>query len=281
MYYSSNLNNSRIFLVFMACSFLGWLSEVVYVGIFFEHKFVNRGFLHGPICPIYGFGGLIILFLLSPWKDTWMKLFFASVILTSLLEYTTSWILETLFHTKWWDYSNKRGNINGRVCLMNSFLFGIMGLLGEHFFRPFVFNLLGKLNDQTAFWLATTLFIFFAADIIATTRRLVDFNTGLAKLKEFSESLRDHYTTETWFKDSDISCMLSSILDRARIDKAKFNAVFLNKVESFRTLSKNTERWLRRFPTMTSNDYASSLIQLKARLAEKKQSHRRNTPDKD
>lgn len=260
------LGTPRVFLIFIACSFIGWCMEVLYVGIFSEHKFVNRGFLHGPVCPIYGFGGLIILFGLTPWKDTWLPLFAASFILTTTLEYITSWLLETMFHTKWWDYSKNFCNVNGRICLLNSVLFGIAGLLGEHFLRPFLFGLVSLLSDRAAYWTATGIVTVFVIDIIITVRRLVDFSASLAKLKEFGESLSERYKQESWFRSANISEMLSSIKERAAVNKAQFNTALLEKIESFGTLSANSEHWLRLFPTMTSRDYAPSIAQLKERL---------------
>jgi hypothetical protein len=107
-----------VFLIFIIFSVVGWISEVLYVGIFFEHKFVNRGFLHGPLCPIYGFGGLSILLLPQSLYSTWVMLFFAGMLFGTIVEYISSWILEKLFHTRWWDYSHYKFNIRGRVCLL-------------------------------------------------------------------------------------------------------------------------------------------------------------------
>lgn len=89
------------FLVFIIFSVIGWISEVIFVGLFVEHKFVNRGFLHGPLCPIYGFGELVILLLPSRLYSTWIPLFLASMVLCTVVEYLSSWILEKLFHTLW------------------------------------------------------------------------------------------------------------------------------------------------------------------------------------
>ena len=98
--------------------------------------------LHGPICPIYGFGALIILFGIYPWRETWFRLFVASAILASILEYFSSWLLETIFHTKWWDYSAHKFNLNGRICLLNSCAFGLGGVALEHFLHPIAVNLI-------------------------------------------------------------------------------------------------------------------------------------------
>ena len=126
---------SYIFLIFLIYSVIGWISEVIYCSIL-QHKLVNRGFLHGPICPVYGFGGLLVVFFLEPFAGNIFYLFFMASIVTSVLEYATSWVLETIFATKWWDYSDLRFNIHGRICLLNSLLFGLMSVVGVKIMHP-------------------------------------------------------------------------------------------------------------------------------------------------
>ena len=116
------------YLVFIICSFVGYFLEVlwIYIG---TKKIVNRGFLSGPVIPIYGIGALLILFCLLRYYDDPVVVFVFGIIITSCLEYFTSFILEKIFHNKWWDYSNKRYNLNGRICLRNSFAFGVLLLI--------------------------------------------------------------------------------------------------------------------------------------------------------
>ena len=102
------------FLIFIMFSMVGWISEVLYVGIFHEHKFVNRGFLYGPLCPVYGFGGVVILLLPPVLYETWIPLFLASMVLCTIVEYFVSWFMEKMFHARWWDYSHYKFNIKGR-----------------------------------------------------------------------------------------------------------------------------------------------------------------------
>ena len=108
---------------FFIYGFLGWCCEVIYAAII-DGKFVNRGFLNGPICPIYGFGVLFVLTLLEPIRENFLFLFIGSVILTSVLEFITGFLLEKVFKMKWWDYSNERFNIHGYICLK----FSIIGI---------------------------------------------------------------------------------------------------------------------------------------------------------
>ena len=96
--------------MFFIYSFLGWCTEVAFAAV--RHgKFVNRGFLNGPVCPIYGFGVLMVVLLLQQLQDNLLILFIGSVIVTSAIEFLTGWILETVFHAKWWDYSQNKFNL--------------------------------------------------------------------------------------------------------------------------------------------------------------------------
>lgn len=129
------------FVLFIIYSFLGWCMEMV-VCFFATKKWVNRGFLLGPICPIYGCGCLIIVMLLKKYLEDPLVLFVMAVVLCSLLEYFTSYLMEKLFKARWWDYSDKKYHINGRICLENSIAFGILGLLLSYVINPFVVKML-------------------------------------------------------------------------------------------------------------------------------------------
>lgn len=121
-------------------SFLGWICESTYVSIPKGH-FVNRGFFYGPYIPIYGFGSLIALYPLLPFQNNPLIIFFLGSLLCSVMEYITSWVMEKLFHMRWWDYSYRKYNINGRVCLLNSTLFGLMLLALVYIVHPFAKHL--------------------------------------------------------------------------------------------------------------------------------------------
>lgn len=181
------------FLVFIAFSVIGWCAEVLYVGIFFEHKFVNRGFLHGPLCPVYGFGGMAILCLPSEILSTWVGLFLASMIFATAVEYFASWILEKTFDTLWWDYSEMRFNLNGRVCLLNSVLFGAMGILVVHFLEPLILKCIGLLDGLWLTVVYDAVVIILVVDILVTLRRLVDFHTAMERLHNIGDAVKAHY----------------------------------------------------------------------------------------
>ena len=110
--------------IFIIYAFIGWCTEVSYAALD-TGKFVNRGFLNGPYCPIYGCGVVIVVAILTPLKENLLILFAGSFLLTSVLEYITGYILEKVFHNKWWDYSDKPFNIKGYVCLKFSIYWGL------------------------------------------------------------------------------------------------------------------------------------------------------------
>lgn len=125
----------ELILYFFLYSFFGWLCECIYCSIP-AHTFINRGFLAGPYCPIYGCGALAVLHILDPFGYSIPLMFGMGIVVTSALEYVTSWGMEVLFHTKWWDYSSYPFNIHGRVCLKNSLLFGCMVLVVYYLIHP-------------------------------------------------------------------------------------------------------------------------------------------------
>lgn len=122
-------------LLFFACSFLGWCMEVTCKLVQFG-RFINRGFLLGPLCPIYGTGAVLMAYFLPLWTTQVESTFLLALVLCGTLEYITSWLMEKLFHARWWDYSQKRFNINGRVCASNLLAFGVMGVFVVKVLKP-------------------------------------------------------------------------------------------------------------------------------------------------
>lgn len=152
------------FLLFIIYSFIGWLLELAFS--FFElKKIVNRGFLIGPYCPIYGAGCLLLVLLLSKYTDEPLVLFALSVIVCSVLEYVTSWLMEKIFKLRWWDYSNMKFNINGRICLETMVPFGIIGVIVVKYVNPFFLDILGMLNYHTLSIIAIVIMSLFIIDV--------------------------------------------------------------------------------------------------------------------
>lgn len=127
-------------------------------------KFVNRGFLIGPYCPIYGYGAISMTLLLKGYANDPIVLFVMAIVICSILEYTTSFVMEKLFKIRWWDYSNRKFNINGRICLETMIPFGILGCLMIYFVNPFMFAIIDMIPSNLINIIAVILFIIYLVD---------------------------------------------------------------------------------------------------------------------
>lgn len=149
-----------LFLLFIIYSVTGWIIEVI--ATYPDTKcFVNRGFLIGPYCPIYGNCAIVMILLLHNVTNP-ILLFILSIIICSAGEYVTSYVMEKLFHARWWDYTKNKFNLNGRICLTNSLAFGVLGFLLIKFVNPFVVGLITKLSltmMNILFYIILTLFL--------------------------------------------------------------------------------------------------------------------------
>lgn len=175
----------KLFFIFLIYSFCGWLMEVIFKFIAFK-KFVNRGFLIGPLCPIYGVAGIFAYLVLSMLSFDIVILFISSIVSFGLLEYFASWILEYLFHTRWWDYSHKKFNINGRVCLRNLLFFGIIGCLGVYYMNPFISNLIDQFDVASIKAISSIIMIVLIIDFIASVKLVNKLSIYLTNHKKDS-----------------------------------------------------------------------------------------------
>ena len=158
-------------LLFFAMSFLGWLIEVVCKYIEFR-RFINRGFLIGPYCPIYGVGSVLTVLLLERYASAPLTVFLLTMAICGTLEYMTSYIMEKLFHARWWDYSHRRFNIDGRVCAGTLIPFGLLGMVLIYFIKPALFRLFQSIPAPVLLAVSLLLFVVFAADIVVSTNVL-------------------------------------------------------------------------------------------------------------
>lgn len=180
---------------FIVYAFLGWVCEDIYCGIG-KRKFINRGFLYGPYCPIYGFGALLVVYPLLMVSKHPIVVFIFGMVLTSILEYITSFVMEKLFATRWWDYSTYPFNINGRICLQNSLLFGLMALVVVYGLHPIVSRFVERipLGFLVIFLIMFT--IFFVIDIVNTVIVLLRRKKVFLKLKEDIDELRAQFESD-------------------------------------------------------------------------------------
>ena len=176
------------FMLFFIYSVCGWLIEITCCSIAAK-KFTDRGFLIGPYCPIYGWASLAMIFFLEKYHNDPITLFFMAVVICSILEYFTSLIMEKLFHARWWDYRHKRFNIDGRICLENSFIFGLLGFLLIKYINPYIETSLNYIPQQPFIIMASILFILFIIDTI------LSFSI-ITKLKMTVDTIRKDATNE-------------------------------------------------------------------------------------
>lgn len=175
MYALLDFNYSNLIYFFAFYSFLGWCIEVLY---YFknEHRFVNRGFLFGPFCPIYGCGVLSLVLFLDNYRNNLLLLFILACILTTVLEYYTGYLLEKIFKTKWWDYSQDPFNLHGRVCLHYSLLWGVGEIFILKILHPMVVNSINNIPQVAGDLLLSIFVIYFLIDFCFTISSLMQFN---------------------------------------------------------------------------------------------------------
>ncbi len=162
--------------------------EMVYC-YYCTKKWVNRGFLIGPVCPIYGVGCLGISILLKKYYDDPIVLFLTTAFICSLLEYFTSYLMEKLFKARWWDYSDKKFNINGRICLELIWAFGALGLFVMYILNPAIMKFLNSIDKSLLMFIAIILFVGFIIDNIVSFKIISGF-------KSVAKSVRKDSTEE-------------------------------------------------------------------------------------
>ncbi len=179
-----------LFLLLMFYSFAGWCGEMVYCSIGQRKLCEKRGFLNGPICPIYGHGALVVLIVLRGGCESPVATFFLGALLTSAVEYITSYAMEKLFHMRWWDYSRYRFQLNGRICLLNSSLFGLASVVLCHGIGPAVSEgVLRLFAAGAALPLAAVLAVLYVSDIVVSVRSAIQIGQRLEKLHAVHDEL--------------------------------------------------------------------------------------------
>lgn len=190
------------FLLFISYAFLGWCMEVTCKLIQYK-KFINRGFLIGPYCPIYGWGALAITILLKRYMEDPLVLFVMSTLICSIIEYLTSYFMEKKYHARWWDYSNKKFNINGRICLETLVPFGILGVAIMYGTNPILFKLYNQIPQLVMNILTSILFIGFIVDNIISSNIISSINIEGNKLikdntEEITEKIKQILRQKSW-----------------------------------------------------------------------------------
>lgn len=193
----------KYFIAFMIYSFLGWTMEVI-LTLIEKKKFVNRGFLIGPYCPIYGYGMLLIVFLLRNYTDNFLVLFVLSMVICMVLEYLTSYFMEFFFKARWWDYSDKKFNINGRVCLETAIPFGIGGTLIMYIVHPLIMSFISKFSNTLLLILGIFLLVIYIVDNAISLNTIlkikgVDFKNYVDNTEEITLKVKEYLMKHSMF----------------------------------------------------------------------------------
>lgn len=190
------------FSLFMIYSFGGWVIEMFVVS-FVEKKIVNRGFLLGPYLPIYGIAGIMMTIILHFFTNNSFILFFNAILIGSTIEYITGYGMEKIFKAKWWDYSDQPFNLNGRICLTNSILFGLLGTILVYFINPFLYFCLDAIPTSLLYFIAGLLLSLFVIDCVLSFNVVKQLKLTAAALKkdysdEMSHKVREALATKGW-----------------------------------------------------------------------------------
>ena len=185
------------FLLFMTYAICGWIMEVTCKLIQYK-RFINRGFLIGPYCPIYGYGAILITILLRKYTNDPVVLFFMAIIICGTLEYLTSYFMEKIFKARWWDYSQKKFNINGRVCLNTIIPFGLLGLFIMYVSNPFLIGKIEQLPEIALNILSSVLLVIYIVDNIVSgiviryvKKTEKDFGKELDNTEEMTKKVKE------------------------------------------------------------------------------------------
>lgn len=192
-----NIYNIKIvFISFVFYSLIGWIIEVI-DQFYRQKKFINRGFLLGPYCPVHGTGALLMLLLLSRFSNNAFLLFISSVLICTTLEYLTGFLLEKIFKARWWDYSDYKFNLNGRVCLQNSLFFGLAGVLIIKFSQPFLMSVILSIPTNVLNIICVILLLIFSFDLIISFNIICSFNNLTTDmLKDSTEEISNKVKTK-------------------------------------------------------------------------------------
>lgn len=241
----------HVILSFFIYSFMGWLCECIYCGIPAK-KFINRGFMAGPYCAIYGFGAVLVIFALRPFDASMILLFIMGILLTSALEYVTSYLMEVLFHTKWWDYSSYPCNLHGRICLKNSIMFGILVLVVYYGIHPSILRMIDRIPHMLQMVLSIVISVIFLYDGLMTTWTLLRKNKEFQEVEGCLQTLYEDFKTSQLHPGETLHDMIQRVLDATDADEKLLAHIekFRSRMDILHTYHKKTQKRLSdAFPT--------------------------------
>lgn len=286
-----------LYAYFLSYSFLGWLMESVYVSVC-SRKWVNRGFINGPFCPIYGTGALLILLLLEPLAGNLPLLFLGGCIIATVVEFLIGAALEGLFHATWWDYSQKPFQFKGYICLERSLEWGALSVVMVRLIHPAVAAAIAAIPRMAGEVVGTLLFAYLAVDCTITVLHVLQFNQKLAALSEAHMHLREKIeSTRLYGTKQEIAAHFENMTaaevlrewkermaeenvklqelreeDRLRLELAwnEIRDKLESRLNALRQSGRVERRLLRAFPALHSKRFDVELKALRRELEEKR-----------
>ena len=262
-----------ILIYFITYSFLGWVMESIFRSVC-EKKLINTGFLKGPFCPIYGIGAIIMILFLKNFSNNLILLFFISIIVFTIWEYIVGILLEKLFHTKYWDYSNNKFNFQGRICLMNSIFWGILGVVFIQYIHPFIENIIEKLDIRLLTYIYSIIGIAILVDMITSIIKVKNIKATLEKIEELNKEIKEKLREITDGRKTDILENIQNLVEQL---KYKRNKMMLH-------LYKNVYRLKKAFPAINTKEITEILnkkIELKEIKDKLKKKGKKNIKKED
>lgn len=249
----------KLILYFIIYSIIGWLWETVYCSIKAK-KFVYRGFLIGPYCPIYGFGIIMVLYLIEPFHQNIVLLYIFSTLIVTLLEYITAYTLEKIFHTTWWDYHNVPLNIQGRVALPISIFWGFCCVMVVKYLQPLVSDMVTDLYNSTGEILPLFVVLILTVDSIVSVMSMMSLQNTLknfrTKLEEQAKALKlsveeraEHFSNSLEEKNIKLNRKIEEVREKTK-EKKEQKKENLELILNMRKLKLNQRRMLKAFPDM-------------------------------
>ncbi len=265
-----------LFYMLLIYSVIGWVYESCLISIQ-EKKLINRGFLTGPIIPIYGFGAVIVYLVLWDYRSNLLIVFFAGCLLATVLEYITSLLMEVTFHTRWWDYSNFPLNLNGRISVIVSLFWGLLSVIMVCFMHPAIHYLLGIIPRQIGEIIGYVVIPLILTDITLTIISTIELRKVLSRLKRLREDITEYISTSRVYETGeDILEKLSNLRMVRIISELKENVPeiptglkeFIGRYQSIK-IQKTHIRFLEAFPNMRVRKLETALRDLRETLGRK------------
>lgn len=249
-----NFNLFEILTYFIIYSFLGWVMESIVRSIC-EKKIINTGFLIGPFCPIYGIGAIIMFLFLDSFENNLIALFFIAIIVLTIWEYIVGVLLEKIFKTKYWDYSDQKFNFQGRICLVNSICWGVLGVLFVKFIHPFVQNAILQIDGTLLKYVATIFTIVFLVDMVVSIVKVKNIKSTLDKVEKLNIEIKEKLKEiRNLRKDKQKTIAVENIQELIYRLKKKRNKTIIH-------LYKNVYRLKKAFPAINTKEITEVLNQ--------------------